>query len=112
MRNKSGSTVGIVERMVIGKRDESMQKEWANKDRYRPSSGVPERHVASLPRGEGSVRNIARGPRVFPARGVTAHLNRTNRQDSTFSFIPKSDVLLDHHWGEAGEPSTITSQVP
>ena len=54
------------------KRDERMQKEWANKDRYRPSSGVPEPRVASLPRGEGSVRTIARGPRVLPARGVPA----------------------------------------
>ena len=49
------------------KRDEMMQKEWANKDRYRPSSGVPEPHVAPLPRGEGSIRTIPRGPRVFPA---------------------------------------------
>ena len=40
------------------KRDERMQKEWANKDRYHPS------------RGEGSVRTIARGPRVLPPRGV------------------------------------------
>ena len=47
------------------KRDERMQKEWPNKDRYRP-------HVASLPRGEGSVRTIARGPRGFPVCGVPA----------------------------------------
>ena len=46
-----------------------MQKEWANKDRYHPSSGVPEPRVAPLPRGEGSVRTVPRGPRAFPARG-------------------------------------------
>ena len=50
-----------------------MQKEWANKDRYRLSSGVPEPHVAPLPRGEGSVRMIPRGPRAFPARGFPTH---------------------------------------
>ena len=40
-----------------------------NKDRYRPSSGVPEPHVAPLPRGEGSARTFPRGPRAFLARG-------------------------------------------
>ena len=49
-----------------------MQKEWANKDRYRPSSGVPEPRVAPLPRGEGSVRTIPRGPRASPTRGLSA----------------------------------------
>ena len=51
------------------RKDERMQKEWANKDRYCPSSGVPKPRVAPLPRGEGSVRTFPRGPRAFPARG-------------------------------------------
>ena len=51
------------------KKGERMQKEWANKDRYRPSSSVPEPRVAPLPRGEGSVRTVpTRGPRGFPAQ--------------------------------------------
>ena len=47
--------------------DERFQKEWANKDRYRPSRGVPEPRVEPLPRGVGSVRSVpSQGPRGFP----------------------------------------------
>ena len=39
------------------RRDERLAKEWANKDRYRPSRGVPEPREP-LPRGRAVVRNI------------------------------------------------------
>ena len=72
-----------------------MQKEWANKDRYRLSSGVPEPRVASLPRGEGNVRTIARGPRVLPARGVPSQ-GRVGVQVHTLSLdvVSSLDTLL------------------
>ena len=54
------------------KQDERMQKEWANKNRYRPSRGVPEPRVEPLPRSVGSVRSIpSQGPRGFPSRVVS-----------------------------------------
>jgi hypothetical protein len=34
-----------------------MAKEWANKDRYHPSHGVPEPRM-SLPKGKGSVYTV------------------------------------------------------
>jgi hypothetical protein len=37
------------------KREARMAKEWANKDRYHPSHGVPE-PLMPLPKGKGSVR--------------------------------------------------------
>ena len=40
------------------KRDERNQKKLANKDRYRPSRGVPEPRVEPLPRGVGSVCTV------------------------------------------------------
>jgi hypothetical protein len=39
------------------KREERMAKEWANKDKYHPSSGVLEPHV-QMPRAKASVRTI------------------------------------------------------
>ena len=45
------------------RKDERRAKEWANKDRYRPSCGVPEPRVESLPRGKGFVRS-------FPTHGA------------------------------------------
>jgi hypothetical protein len=59
-----------------------MVKEWANKDRYHPSHGVPESHM-SLPRGKGFVyvfsawrdrralggdKAVGRGPPARPVR--------------------------------------------
>jgi hypothetical protein len=39
------------------------------------------------------------------------HLHRAHRKHSTFPIIPKSDVLFGHHWGEAGEPPSISGHV-
>jgi hypothetical protein len=39
------------------KREERMAKEWANKDRYNPSHGVPKSRVP-LPKGKAMVRSI------------------------------------------------------
>jgi hypothetical protein len=39
------------------KREERMAKEWANKDRYNPSHGVPKPHMP-LPRGKAVVRSV------------------------------------------------------
>jgi hypothetical protein len=39
------------------KREERMAKEWANKDRYNPSHGVPKPHMP-LPRGKAVVRRV------------------------------------------------------
>jgi hypothetical protein len=50
------------------KREERLARELANKDRYRPSRGVPEPRL--VPRGEGMVRTIyPRGRREFVPRG-------------------------------------------
>jgi hypothetical protein len=38
-------------------REERMAKEWANKDWYRPSNGVPEPHI-QMPRAKASVRTV------------------------------------------------------
>jgi hypothetical protein len=40
------------------KREERMSKEWANKDRYNPSHGVPKPRMA-LPRGKAVVRSVS-----------------------------------------------------
>ena len=40
------------------KRDERIQKELANKDRYHPYHDVPQPRVEPLPRGVGSVRSV------------------------------------------------------
>jgi hypothetical protein len=40
------------------KREERMAKEWSNKDKYRPSSGVLEPHV-QMPRAKESVRTVS-----------------------------------------------------
>ena len=42
---------------------------------------------------------------------VLTHLDGTFRHYLTFAIIPKSDVLLGHHRGKAGEPSVITGHV-
>jgi hypothetical protein len=39
------------------KREERMAKEWANKDRYNPSHGVP-KPLMPLPRGKAVVRSV------------------------------------------------------
>jgi hypothetical protein len=39
------------------------------------------------------------------------HLHRAHRKLSTFPIIPKSDVLFGHHWGEVGEPPSISGHV-
>jgi hypothetical protein len=50
--------------------EERMTKEWANKDRYNPSHGVPKPHM-SLPRGKAVVRSIpAWGDVSSRSRGV------------------------------------------
>jgi hypothetical protein len=54
------------------KREERLARELANKDRYRPSRGVPEPRL--LPIGEGMVRTIhPRGRREFLPRGDPPH---------------------------------------
>jgi hypothetical protein len=46
-----------------------MAKEWANKDRYHPSHGVPKPRMP-LPKGKGFVRKVpARGDERSPSRG-------------------------------------------
>jgi hypothetical protein len=39
------------------------------------------------------------------------HLHRSHWKHSTFPIVPKSDVLLGHHQGEAGEPPSISGHV-
>jgi hypothetical protein len=52
------------------KREERMAKEWANKDRYNPSHGVPKPRVP-LPRGKDVVRSVpAMGGASSHSRGV------------------------------------------
>jgi hypothetical protein len=54
------------------KREERLARELANKDRYRPSRGVPEPRL--VPRGECMVRTIyPRGRREFVPRGEPPH---------------------------------------
>jgi hypothetical protein len=54
------------------KREERLARELANKDRYRPSRGVPEPRL--VPRGEGMVRTIyPRERREFVPRGEPPH---------------------------------------
>jgi hypothetical protein len=54
------------------KREERLARELANKDRYRPSCGVPEPRL--VPRGEGMVRTIyPRERREFVPRGEPPH---------------------------------------
>jgi hypothetical protein len=54
------------------KREERLARKLANKDRYRPSRGVPEPKL--VPRGEGLVRTIhPRGRREFVPRGDPPH---------------------------------------
>jgi hypothetical protein len=49
-----------------------LARELANKDRYRPSHGVPEPRL--VPRGEGMVRTIyPRGRHEFVSRGEPPH---------------------------------------
>jgi hypothetical protein len=62
--DQSVSIVSFVERMVTRKsfairegERPRMAKEWANKDRYRPSHDVPEPRV-QMPRGKASVRIV------------------------------------------------------
>src|SRR5438105_13644616 len=40
------------------------------------------------------------------------HFDRTNWPYPSSSIVPKSDVLLVHHGGEAGEPSCVSGHVP
>jgi hypothetical protein len=52
------------------KREERMAKEWANKDRYNPSHGVPKPPMP-LPRGKAVVRsNLSRGDASSRSRGA------------------------------------------
>jgi hypothetical protein len=52
------------------KREERMAKEWANKDRYNPSHGVPKPRMP-LPRGKAMVRSVpAWGDASSRSRGV------------------------------------------
>jgi hypothetical protein len=39
------------------------------------------------------------------------HLHHARWKHSTFPIVPKSDVLFGHHWGEAGEPPSISGHV-
>jgi hypothetical protein len=64
-RNQSGFIVTIVGEMVTkgsfasrgSERRERMTKDWANKDMYNPSHGVPESRMP-LPRGKAIVRTV------------------------------------------------------
>jgi hypothetical protein len=52
------------------KREERMAKEWANKDRYNPSHGVPKPRMP-LPKGKAVVRSVpAWGDASFRSRGA------------------------------------------
>jgi hypothetical protein len=53
------------------KREESMAKEWANKDKYHPSDGVLEPRV-QLPRAKASVRTVRAWGDRKAIRGVAA----------------------------------------
>jgi hypothetical protein len=48
------------------KHEERMAKEWANKDRYNPSHGVPKPRMP-LPRGKAVVRSVPHGEMRIPA---------------------------------------------
>jgi hypothetical protein len=47
------------------RREEKMAKDWANKDRYNPSHGVPKPRMP-LPRGKAVMRSILAGRHEFP----------------------------------------------
>jgi hypothetical protein len=51
------------------KREERMAKEWANKDKYHPFSGVPEPRV-QMPRAKASVRTVSSWGERKAAGGV------------------------------------------
>jgi hypothetical protein len=60
------------------KREERMAKEWANKDKYHPSNGVPQPHM-QMPRAKAIVRTIpAWGDRKV-AVVLLAELHRSDR---------------------------------
>jgi hypothetical protein len=70
--DQSVSIVSFVERMVTRKSFVRMAKEWANKDRYHPSHGVPEPRMP-LPKGKGFVYTVpAWGDRRASGGGKTA----------------------------------------
>jgi hypothetical protein len=69
------------------KREERMAEEWANKDRYNPSHGVPKPHMP-LPRGKSIVRSVptwgdasSRSRGVFLERAVRLALPTGGRLD-------------------------------
>jgi hypothetical protein len=69
------------------KREKRMAKEWANKDRYNPSHGVPKPHMP-LPRGKVVVRSVptwgdasSRSRGAFLERAVRPALPRGGRLD-------------------------------
>jgi hypothetical protein len=67
-----GRDVYLAEFCFRRKREERLARELANKDRYRPSRGVPEPRL--VPRGEGMVRTIyPRERREFVPRGEPPH---------------------------------------
>jgi hypothetical protein len=49
--------------------------------------------------------------RNTPTSHRLTHLHRSHWKHSTFPIIPKSDVLLGHHLGEAGEAPLISGHV-
>jgi hypothetical protein len=67
-----GNDGHLAEFCFMRKREERLAKEMANKDRYRPSHGVPEPRL--VPRGEGMVCTIfPRERREFVPRGEPLH---------------------------------------
>jgi hypothetical protein len=68
------------------KREERMAKEWANKDKYHPSSGVLEPRV-QMPRAKASVRIVPACGERKAARGVAG------------GVIPVRPVLVRPVWG-------------
>jgi hypothetical protein len=49
--------------------------------------------------------------RNTPKSHTLTHLFRAHWKHSTFPIIPKSDVLIGHHQGEAGEPPLISGHL-
>jgi hypothetical protein len=70
------------------KREESMAKEWANKDKYHPSNGVLEPRV-QMPRAKVSVRTVPAWGERKAAGGVAGRA---------------TPVRLVHHTGQTGAP--------
>jgi hypothetical protein len=80
-------------------RESRMAKEWANKDRYHPSQGVPEPHMP-LPKGKGFVRKVPTwGDEGSRSRGGGLdRVVRPARHGGQTGLARRSDRLSPDFW--------------